>query len=286
MARAVALSFCSLAMANAFMMPGHAGVSLRSHSAGRSLNSMRRPRSACVAPKMQIEHLAEHATLLATAYPAGFVNGMTSYFNLFAPTLKGLNLPPVLLHWFHALNMGVVLVGMGGYGAYLGWNMRLNPSEKMALASGPNLGKSTSEMHKTLMTAMGVIFFLGANGGIVLALVQDKPITESVHFTTAMIGFALLATQGSITKAFAGGNAQVARTVHAFLGTATMGLFVFHASQVCHPHTQNLIYPHTNARTKCAQTNLRSALQVDFATRSKTICQCCSSGCTCVENAE
>lgn len=59
-------------------------------------------------------------------------------------------------------------------------------------------------MHSTLMTAMGVIFFLGANGGIVLALVQDKPITESVHFTTAMIGFAMLAAQGSITKLFSG----------------------------------------------------------------------------------
>lgn len=50
-------------------------------------------------------------------------------------------------------------------------------------------------MHQTLMTAMGVIFFLGANGGLVLSLVQNKPITESVHFTTAMIGFAMLAVQ-------------------------------------------------------------------------------------------
>jgi hypothetical protein len=154
---------------------------------------------------------------------------------------------------------------------------RSNPSQKMELAPGPNLGKSTSEMHSTLMTAMGdlyiyiyihiymcvciyiyiymyiinfciyyvfefffvvlmstlstepnddfrgcsagVIFFLGANGGLVLSLVQDKPITESVHFTTAMIGFAMLAIQGSITKAFVGENAQVARTAHAFFGT-------------------------------------------------------------------
>ena len=67
--------------------------------------------------------------------------------------------------------------------------------------------------------------------------VQDKPITESVHFTTAMVGFTMLAIQGSLTKLFAGQNAQVARTAHAFFGTATMGLFLFHASQVlqmCH----------------------------------------------------
>ena len=29
-------------------------------------------------------------------------------------------------------------------------------------------------------------------------------------------------------------NAQTARTAHAFFGTATMGLFLFHASQVLH----------------------------------------------------
>ena len=62
--------------------------------------------------------------------------------------------------------------------------------------------------------------------------VQDKPITESVHFTTAMVGFTMLAIQGSLTKLFEGQNAQVARTAHAFFGTATMGLFLFHASQV------------------------------------------------------
>jgi len=132
-----------------------------------------------------------------------------------------------MLHWFHALNMGIVLGAMGGYGTFLGWNMRMNPSQKMELAPGPganlgkefpytspdhasrslpgksgvlltkyiSAGKSSSELHSTLMGAMGVIFFLGANGGIVLSLVQDKPITESVHFTTAMIGFAMLAIQ-------------------------------------------------------------------------------------------
>ena len=71
-----------------------------------------------------------------------------------------------------------------------------------------------SDMHSTLMTAMGVIFFLGANGGIVLSLVQDKPITESVHFTTAMIGFAMLAAQGSITKLFAGAVTLLSQTLH------------------------------------------------------------------------
>ena len=34
------------------------------------------------------------------------------------------SIPEFLVHWFHALNMGVVLFAMGGYGAYLGWEVR------------------------------------------------------------------------------------------------------------------------------------------------------------------
>lgn len=196
----------SLAVASAFTASAHAGLALRSHQAADSLTSMRRTirgQPARIAPNMQVEQLAEHATLLA-AYPEGLVNGMTSYFNLceslwhrvcacarffgipalimiclrplicdsphhenpvpsimdvfirfctksmsdgvtmacmhcdkshacmnslknintVAPIFKTLNFPPFLLHWFHALNMGIVLFAMGGYGTFLGWNMR------------------------------------------------------------------------------------------------------------------------------------------------------------------
>ncbi len=75
------------------------------------------------------------------------------------------------------LNMGVVLVSMGGFGTYLGWSIRADPkvSGKLALADQAtwfNLGKTTGELHSTLMGAMALIFFLGANGGLVLSLVQ------------------------------------------------------------------------------------------------------------------
>ena len=83
-----------------------------------------------------------------------------------------------LLPRFHALNMGTVLVAMGGYGTALGWSIRNKPAEKFEpaptfiLPAGSNLGKTTSELHATLMSVMGLIFFLGANGGLVLSLVQ------------------------------------------------------------------------------------------------------------------
>ena len=74
--------------------------------------------------------------------------------------------------------MGTVLVAMGGYGTALGWSIRNKPAEKFEpaptfiLPAWANLGKTSSEMHAALMSAMGLIFFLGANGGLVLSLVQ------------------------------------------------------------------------------------------------------------------
>lgn len=165
----------SLAASNAFTVtgPGLAGLALRN---GNGLSPVRATRStARLAPKMQVEQVAEQATLLAS-YPEGFVNGMTSYFNLYTPIFKSLNLPPFMLHWFHALNMGTVLFAMGGYGTFLGWYIRYvalivhewamhllaktvqlthtclwtvvlcsnNPQDKMQLAPGPALGKSAS----------------------------------------------------------------------------------------------------------------------------------------------
>jgi hypothetical protein len=100
-----------------------------------------------------------------------------------------------------------------------------------------------SEMHSTLMTAMGVIFFLGANGGIVLSLVQDKPITESVHFTTAMIGFAMLAAQGSITKLFSGAVTLLSHTSPFSHTTPTR-----HAQRARNPHAK----AHTHSQTERA----------------------------------
>ena len=82
---AVLVLASSLAASDAFVMPGHSGLALRGNgpSVARSVSAFRATRPAArVAPTMQVEQIAEHATLLA-AYPEGFVNGMTSYFNLY-----------------------------------------------------------------------------------------------------------------------------------------------------------------------------------------------------------
>jgi hypothetical protein len=62
-------------------------------------------------------------------------------------------------------------------------------------------------------------------------VLQDKPIMQSAHFSSALVGFALLAVQAGLTTQFKGQGGAVARTGHAVLGSATMGVFAFHAYQ-------------------------------------------------------
>ena len=54
---------------------------------------------------------------------------------------------------------------------------------------------------------------------------------QSVHFSSALVGFALLAAQAGLSTQFKGQGGATARTAHAVLGSATMAVFGFHAYQ-------------------------------------------------------
>ena len=58
-----------------------------------------------------------------------------------ADNLSGLGLPDALIHWGHPANMAVVLFAMGGYGAYLGWQIRSpsDPSDAESFAKAKDL---------------------------------------------------------------------------------------------------------------------------------------------------
>ncbi|KAF5831989.1 hypothetical protein DUNSADRAFT_12304 [Dunaliella salina] len=159
----------------------------------------------------------------SAALPESVVTSLQSYLQPQAEYFSTLNLPEPLVHWGHGGNMAVVLLAMGGYGAgYLGWQIRISDdSETIAKAK---------DMHPKLAAGMYIFFALGALGGMMSLLMQGKPIAESSHVTSGLVGMSLLTVQALLPAFFASGSGQ-ARTAHAFLGTGVLGVFVFHAIQ-------------------------------------------------------
>ncbi|KAJ0967296.1 hypothetical protein J5N97_024213 [Dioscorea zingiberensis] len=155
--------------------------------------------------------------LLSTLPGAGIVR---SIFGPFVELVKSWNLPEWLVHWGHPGNMAVVLFAMGGYGTYLGFRIRLSkdPEEK-AMAK---------DLHPKLLAGMFFFFALGATGGITALLTSDKPIFESPHAVTGLIGLSLLTIQ-TILPALFEENPGL-RTVHGLLGSSIMTLFLIHAA--------------------------------------------------------
>ncbi|KAH7690490.1 Transmembrane di-heme cytochromes domain-containing protein [Dioscorea alata] len=155
--------------------------------------------------------------LLSTLPGAGIVR---SIFEPFVELVKTWNLPEWLVHWGHPGNMAVVLLAMGGYGSYLGFRIRLSkdPEEK-AMAK---------DLHPKLLAGMFFFFALGATGGITALLTSDKPIFESPHAVTGVIGLSLLTVQTILPTLFEDNPGL--RTVHGLLGSSIMTLFLIHAA--------------------------------------------------------
>ncbi|XP_042947051.1 uncharacterized protein LOC122280133 [Carya illinoinensis] len=154
---------------------------------------------------------------LATLPGAGAVR---SVFAPFVELVKSWNLPDWLVHWGHPGNMAVVLFAMGGYGTYLGFRIRFSDDvEEKAKAK---------DLHPKLLGGMFFFFALGATGGITALLTSDKPIFESPHAVTGLIGLALLTTQSALPVLFE--NNPGLRSVHGILGGGIMSLFLVHAA--------------------------------------------------------
>ncbi|KIZ04865.1 hypothetical protein MNEG_3097 [Monoraphidium neglectum] len=104
--------------------------------------------------------------------------------------------------------MAVVLLAMGGYGSWLGWQIRVSDD-------GELIAKA-KDLHPKLLGGAFVFFSLGAG----------KPILESPHAITGFTGLGLLAFQAMLPLFFE--EEPGARTAHAFFGTGIMGLLFFH----------------------------------------------------------
>lgn len=110
------------------------------------------------------------------------------------PLVRSFDLPDWLIHWGHPGNMAVVLFAMGGYGTYLGFRIRFS-DDKEEIAKAKDL-------HPKLLGGMFFFFSLGALGGITSLLTSDKPILDSPHAVTAVIGLTLLTIQAILPSRF------------------------------------------------------------------------------------
>ena len=152
----------------------------------------------------------------------------TSQVNIWVPLFEGAKAsglaPDFLLHWGHGAAMSTVLFLMGGYGGFLGWQTRLgNGAEVYPLS----LGEAARELHPKIMGLALFFFLLGGQGGLVLLATAGQPILTSAHSSTAVIGIALLLAQAGMGVTM--GGSELGRTVHAYLGTATLLALVAHA---------------------------------------------------------
>merc|ERR1712146_520535 len=149
---------------------------------------------------------------------------------------------PSIVKYGHPAMMFVMLASMGGYGIYLGYQIRQNRLAKQSLASGSD-GKAididevddnsenesiimnAKKMHPLLMGGL-TIFSLGAQGGVVSELVQGKPLTNSLHFVSGGVLLTFLLIQYATSTAMSKENV---RNIHAIFGSAVALLILSHA---------------------------------------------------------
>lgn len=184
----------------------------------------------------QIEH-SEHNQFGASsslqaapdAVPAvfqGVYDPVYSYVNFWVQTGLMNVAPDWLQHWGHPAAMATVLIVMGGLGTYAGFLIRNGQGDRDDYFFTLD-GKTVRDSHPLIMGLAGFFFLLGGQGGLVLLLNQSKPILESPHAVTAIVGLSLLAVQGLLPLTFERGGAKL-RTVHTVLGSSTMVALTAH----------------------------------------------------------
>jgi len=120
--------------------------------------------------------------------------------------------------------MAVALGAMGGYGTYLGWQVRAGNGAEKSLSP---TGDTMAELHPKLMGIMTLIFLAGGQGGLLFQIVEGRAVFSSPHALTATAGLLLLASNAVLSTLMK--ESPALRTTHAFLGTSLMAVFLVHA---------------------------------------------------------
>jgi hypothetical protein len=183
------------------------------------------PLPAALAVGLPVAAVAASAAVLGSGVISS--DAVNAYFHttagfVFDADAAG-QVPAFLKQWFHGANMLIALGAMGGYGTYLGWQIRAGNGNDATFGT-PD---TAAQLHPKLMGIMSLVFLAGGQGGVLFNLLAGKPILESPHAVSALAGLLLLAANAGISTVMTD-SAQL-RTAHAFLGTSLMAVLVVHA---------------------------------------------------------
>ena len=133
------------------------------------------------------------------------------------------NLPEPIIHWGHPVMMGIVIFVVGSYVGYEGWKIRTTSGDEEALVKH-------KQAHRTMAPLMFAFLAMGYTGGVLSLVMQDQSLFASPHFWTGSVVLTLLALNGAISTFGFGQDRGAARTAHAYLGSAALGLMFIHAA--------------------------------------------------------
>ena len=138
-----------------------------------------------------------------------------------AAWFRTLGVPEPIVHWGHPVMMGIVVLVMGSFTAYMGWRSRF-------VKDVEEVAKSRAS-HRQLAPWVFLFVTLGYMGGVLSLVMQQQPILESSHFWTGS-GVLLLLAISALTPliGFGGDQKEAYRTFHAYLGGVVAILLIVH----------------------------------------------------------
>lgn len=152
------------------------------------------------------------------------MSSLRSSLEPIANWFNDLGTPEPIVHWGHPLMMAIVAFVMGSAVALAGWRGRVLATTNTELAV-----KNKSD-HRKIAPLMYIFLVLGYTGGVLSLVMQGQPILDSPHFVTGTIVIALLTVNAIIAATGFIGNQELARTVHAYVGSTALLILVAHAA--------------------------------------------------------
>ncbi len=139
-----------------------------------------------------------------------------------AAWFRSLGVPEPIVHWGHPVMMGIVVLVLGSFTAYMGWRSRFLTKDADEVA------KSRAS-HRQLAPWVFLFISLGYTGGVLSLVMQKQPILSSPHFWTGTTVLGLMAIS-AITPliGFGGDQKEGYRAFHAYLGGVVAIVLIAH----------------------------------------------------------